>query len=568
MRASGGFVMADDEIWNFYYKFEQQAHYCEVESKRAVFYARNVPTILRGLTTESCGFDLQDPQFEEFDKLVQECPIEAAKMGVKDWNRWVQWAQLVHNRWIISKITDRGLMLRCRSFPDDDYDTYAINFSRGIQGVDEESYDVSFGEFDRFVFPCKTIFQKARFVVEAGFTNCFSASSLDFEEVIFEQHAIFVDVLSVGSLNFDRSVFNQNAIFEVTDFDNVTFYDALFSKFTIFNRSIVRQHIGFNDAVAKQLIHFDEIQFLGGAWFNGAYFNGGFTFAGSLFFAPARWDEAIIGGHANFSNCSFLSTANFRNARFNATVEFDGALFGKAPEKTTSSRELPSESKERLSSWKLDSDSMSIPDFNGAYFSTTPNLGYTTVAVPPSAKCNLPWWQRWSVDRHLAWKIRDVNSASKLRRLQELAVRGHYNLAEKRFFRAELLCRRGHEAKTWRENTMINAFELFSECGLSFWRPMIALGVLIAISAGFYYTQIDWPAGDGGGFELASYSFANSLPLIGYISNSYSVSVDVLFGGAVHVPGPVRVVAFLQNVVSAVFIFFGLLAIRNYFKLV
>lgn len=187
----------------------------------------------------------------------------------------------------------------------------------------------------------------------------------------------------------------------------------------------------------------------------------------------------------------------------------------------------------------------------------------------PEHRYLLPY-ERLFADDHLESRpieIKDEDASSKLRRLGDLANQGHHHLAEKRFFRAELLTRRGWETRNPREVLMINAFELFSKCGLSFWRPIAWLIAIVLLSGAFYASQVSWPAGENGYFELASYSFANSLPLLGYISDSYEVSVKVLFGGVEKVPALVRIWAFFQNLISAVFLFFALLAIRNYFKL-
>jgi hypothetical protein len=323
----------------------------------------------------------------------------------------------------------------------------------------------------------------------------------------------------------------------------------------------------------------------------------------------------------DFSQTQFLHSADFKNAKFKAHADFDHAWFGKTSDTPPPDKkdEWPAELTAQYAQASVDASSETVPNFNGAIFEIAPNLGFTHVAPLPAPVAP----NRWQAIKRF-WgfglkakdsKITDENAGSKLRRMQELAAAGHHHLAEKRFFRAELLARRGHEAVKWQEIAMINLFELFSQCGLSFWRPMRwLLGVvtvsflfylfmldtaytnltldkiivlasvlvlclwypkrfivlLLALFAAFHWSFRDWvfssitPEMLG---ELASYSIANSLPLLGYISDSYSVSVQALFGGIENVPGWVRVYAFMQNAVSAIFIFFGLLAIRNYFKL-
>ncbi len=163
---------------------------------------------------------------------------------------------------------------------------------------------------------------------------------------------------------------------------------------------------------------------------------------------------------------------------------------------------------------------------------------------------------------------KDKFASAKLRRLQEMAAQGHHHLAEKRFFRAELLARRGHEAKTWRENVMINMFEWFSECGLSFQRPMFwwagVYGLFFLIYGAFAEVFGSNVAGDYW-WHLANYTFSNSTPILGVIKAADGAAVQALFDGAL--PPLVAFFGGIHNLLSTLFLFFGLLAIRNYFKL-
>ena len=120
---------------------------------------------------------------------------------------------------------------------------------------------------------------------------------------------------------------------------------------------------------------------------------------------------------------------------------------------------------------------------------------------------------------------------------------------------------------------MINAFELVSECGLSFWRPMAWLGlfwlpvfmVFYAIAANFSFSDIltasFWRRDLG---YLFSFSAANSLPFLGLFKGIENDAVQHLFHLPKNIPYWLSV---WHNLIATIHIFFALLAIRNYFKL-
>lgn len=506
-------------------EYEKEPHPNFQIDGKPVYYAKNVPDLLRDLTEENCDFALNDPDLEAFDKQVKKCPLATAEQGVVKWNRWIQWAQLSDERWCHTTVKNDRIYVAMHtpegSLQQNDYFTKnGLDFRTGQTVKRRGNYVIETAAFSYFVFPCPVSFAAATFS---------------------------------GDALFDGATFSGPA----------WFHGATFGETVSFNDSTFGSDVRFDDSTFNRYVWFDRARFGGEAGFNGASFGKTFICRHAAFLGDARFDNTLFNKAVDFSSSQFLMRSIFANVQIKANANFEHVYFGKT-------HATPKPQDFKLGSYdanEVTPESKTIPDFRSAQFAIAPNLGYTHVAPIPAPECPLPWYQKWAVDSGLAWKIKDENAASKLRRLQELAGEGHHHLAEKRFFRAELLARRGHEAKTWRENTMINLFELFSECGMSFRRPMGWLAGVTVLSALFYSTQIDWPAGDSGGFELFSYSIANSLPLLGYISDSYGVSVEVLFDGIENVPGGVRVWAFMQNAVSAILIFFGLLAIRNYFKL-
>ena len=168
-----------------------------------------------------------------------------------------------------------------------------------------------------------------------------------------------------------------------------------------------------------------------------------------------------------------------------------------------------------------------IPDFRGAVFELAPNLGYTCVVDVPLHKEDTKdsiWARLIQKDKFLlSSRTYDEHAAAKLRRLQELAQDGHHHLAEKRFFRAELLARRGNESKRFFERSIIQAFDTLSKCGLNFWRPfwgLIGMSILFA-SLYFYWSDVvEFSYKDLG--HLINYTLARD------VITDFEVGTDIL----------------------------------------
>ncbi|WP_025896805.1 pentapeptide repeat-containing protein [Kordiimonas gwangyangensis] len=430
-------------------------------------------------------------------------------------------------------------------------------------------------------FSQRTFFHKEAFFNQASFQRRVDFSRSEFRGVCnFVQNTIFN-----GIALFEKAKFHGGTNFTASFTSEALFTQARFKRSAIFLRSNFTVEATFTKALFTGDASFSMCVFQSSASFEGVVFDrcahissrfmGRLNFSSALFMGEADWTDCSVEMAVNFNDSQFLGVATFANTTFGGYANFDGVMFGKGntTSKSLALRAQPVAAQEKYILTKMGQNSMTVPDFKGTHFKIPPNLGYTEVAVPVA-----PYYPNWSPIKNIRVlfsedsQTKDADAASKLRRLQELAAAGHHHLAEKRFFRAELLCRRGHEASTWPEITMINLFELFSGCGLSVIRPVLWLLGLIVVCGMVYFSQIDWTFAemnsDGESwFDLVSYSVLNSLPLIGYASDTYGVSVDVLFGGIANVPWFVKLTAFFQNIASAVLLFFALLAIRNYFKL-
>ncbi|MFC4349057.1 pentapeptide repeat-containing protein [Kordiimonas lipolytica] len=426
-------------------------------------------------------------------------------------------------------------------------------------------------------------------VEDVSFPICVS-----FVGAFFCQQADFRNALFSGTVEFDKSRFVADANFSGAEFlGKAHFRQVLFEWFADFSGHALGS-IGPNEKGAARFVahaDFQQTVFVGGARFAGRQFVRGVEFISAVFLSHsdfsgfivrrgasfqdvyfvgnARFAYATIVGAANFDKSVFLNGASFVAANVGAGTSLENVEFGKV------GRGLPNVTfgwwPERLRIMFLELVEKSktencVPDFRSAQFAIAPNLGQTHVVIPDTPPLSLRACERMFLPSE-AWRVADSMAAAKLRRMQELAADGHHHLVEKRFFRAELLCRRGHEA-TVRETLMINLFELFSMCGLSFRRPVMwwlgLFAVFFAVYGGFAgLFEAGWSVEDS--FHLINYTFSNATPVLGVIKANDSAAVQALFTGGQ--PPWVTLLAGVHNLISTIFLFFALLAIRNYFKL-
>jgi len=484
--------------------------------------------------------------------------------------------------------------------------------------------------FDVEKFNGDTSFKSATFEAIAVFANTSFSQKAEFTDSNFANAATFKQVIFSGTTLFTNATFKEKASYE-----NVTFSaHSDFSKVSFSKKAIYEEvnfegrtsfaEVKFLGSVSFKLTKFDEyLSFYKAAFFANYRFEGldfkrSFSCAQAVFLGNVSWYDCIFARSSNWEECQFLGSTSFENSSYKGNANFDHTTFGidKQSKRHINYENWSQDLQRRYDAAKnVDATSENIPNFKGVTFKVAPNLGYTQIADPIAPVTVNIWQQVGQFFGVAVHSTEDPDASSKLRVLGELAARGHHQLAERRFFRTELLCRRGHETKGWREVAMINAFELFSGCGLQFWRPiewlvrlmvlcaccyMVALlpvhaslvsgqWVVLGCFAGlsvwrpkqmlpasigffllFYTLQGDAAFADilartwG---ELFMYTGLNSLPVIGLSSDGYSVLSQHLFGEAHAVPVWVRFLAFVQNFISAIFLFFALLAVRNYFKL-
>ena len=227
-----------------------------------------------------------------------------------------------------------------------------------------------------------------------------------------------------------------------------------------------------------------------------------------------------------------------------------------------------------------------LPDFTGAHFEEAPVLD----AVDLDPECIN------KNEREKRLRSR-VGLPERWRTLRKIAVQGHDHERELLYFKGEVTARRGTR-DTWRNLWFWVGwtFQVLSDFGRSATRPLVGLGISVIVFAIFYTLPNDsiWeqpfsesvPCKIGSGdARVASIllSLHNTVPVAGIAStgkiqhayaclygiepNTFITQEKFTNVNTTYVPYGVVILGFCQSIISTVFIFLVLLAIRNRFRI-
>ena len=317
-------------------------------------------------------------------------------------------------------------------------------------------------------------------------------------------------------------------------------------------------------------------------------------FSGYSFDEDAAFQGFHFPGDADFGAAAFSGNADFREAAFSGYANFNSAEFEDAADFTAIKAH-------------------SIFSMVGTRFRLVPELAHADFK-PEAPRLDTLW-----IEPRGFWKqtLRLVKVDSKgnpegpgrWRVLQKLANDGHDHISEQRFFRGELLAKRGSEEQWWRASFTFFIsliYQVTSNFGASLILPLLWWGTGIIGSAWFYLTEHMvrvanpeasmagatsriwrrlWEGGEG--FACIA---GEGHPVFAAIGLSASKSLFAGFGPArtldqlhaclygIHVrstfesfqpviPGWVTGIGVVQFLASAILIFLFGLALRNHFKI-
>ena len=357
--------------------------------------------------------------------------------------------------------------------------------------------------------------------------------------------------------------------------------------------------VDFSYVTFSDKAHFSYATFFSWAIFLGATFSGKAVFLNAKFFAEAFFAGATFSGQVDFNHATFSDAVFFGGVIFNEEhqdISFAGAQFEKQSLFADVKFEAP-KSKDTKNKALF-----SIPvDFRQAYFQSTPLVDGFPSDLSQFIKANKDTESQFiKADKDKDKKAEQstelikyfyTESESKFRRLKRLAEADNNHLKAAGFYACELYCqRRANHWLNWR-NYSNYIYSWFSGYGLSFVKPFcIWLVILVVAVVGqarvdkeITFKEITFKppsevieiiksvATD----ERTGFYIAPSFSPISSINWKYQSEVrkrlypkneaENLAKGQMSTG--IKIIRFLQSILSMVMLFLMLLALRNRFKI-
>ena len=502
----------------------------------------------------------------EFTKARHDAMLRRHAEGVEVWNAWaksmlalkaaLETADWWEPRYWLAFASERvGQVTQDQSFEDFGIDAAKVWLALAASAFSTEARahrfesDVSFGGY---IFPSVAWFGGATFSGSAKFGGAIFSGDAGFESAAFSGYAGFPSAIFNGAAIFESAIFHGEAPFVQASFAGATFNgDSLFGSVTF-----------------------------GGDAFFGATFNGDAFFGYATFKGYAFFGHATFNGSAAFSHAKFKQQAAFDHSKFQEAANFEGidnaaalsladAIFKRVPNFFSATFK-----------GKLRLDNVETPRY--------PWLGYTP----------------------------DKDATARFRELRRHAAEAQDHERELEFFAQELRSGRFHVKglppwvpKLWSWRFWFGlGFEVLSNFGRSLWRPLffwLILGTLCAVfylgensdmrraretfaSAGLFstlrayaVTTINVPtpppacavpdfASTNAAAEAIQLSLKNAVVFNVGGTESLRRALGCLYGlegSELRVPFWVSIISTIQTVLSGLFIFLFLLAIRNLLRL-
>ncbi len=319
----------------------------------------------------------------------------------------------------------------------------------------------------------------------------------------------------------------------LTRFDGATFRQEVSFENTVFNERTMIQ----NPEVSFSGVRFDK-----GAKFTKAHFHSRTSFDRAVFNDLTDFSASVFEGKTTFTGAKCQGQADFRAIKSTSVFLFD---------------DLGPASQDRDSGV---AEFSTVPDFQQATFVEAPRLD--TAKIEPQHTRNI------SFAAVKTFFKGDLEKEGRWRTLRRLAEQGKDHVSERRFFKEEVIARRGVTDKWWSAPFWFGVFyQLFSNFGLSLSRPLIAWLMVLSGFACIYAYGSDGPWQPA--FLL---SLHKSLPALSSVSGGLPGLYTCLYGVASCepfrpiIPDSVAVLGITQTLFSAAMIFLFLLAVRNRFR--
>jgi hypothetical protein len=482
--------------------------------------------------------------------------------------------------------------------------------------------------FDGTTFSGKSfLFRKSEFKDDAWFREASFAGNAEFHKACFAGIAEFRKASFADGAAFHKAHFARLAWFVYAQFEAFSgFIGAHFTGEARFNGAHFNGGVTFSSAHFIGEASYDEAYFAGTAGFSSAYFAGSAGFSGAQLLGRAEFGKAYFRENAEFYRVHFADNADFNRTQFAGDVEFCEAQFKKNAIFSLATFEQPVDFQRARFEGHADFRAIDsrksfslhgtrfhvVPDFNEAAFHAPPVLDEVEIDEPLTARKGIfrcvekPEENARKISRNfralgkMAHEARDWLNEMEFF-AQEIRTRRFgldFPLGKWRWLRAFLACMvHPANAPRWKKKLLgkipdgvrrrfrkwsvrLKAspylgsnpgrfwfglfYEKFSNFGRSFARPLMAWGVLTVLFA-YLYAALAVDGATWNWLDAAYLSVRHGLVIGGLVRTGHMQTViDNMFccnssGLALLMIG--------QTLLSAVFLFFLFLALRNHIRI-
>lgn len=379
-------------------------------------------------------------------------------------------------------------------------------------------------QFDRATFTGAARFYRAEFTGDAGFDGAKFSDNTWFDGAKFSGDAQFDWATFTGGAGFDEATFGGAVGFQWATFRAARFYRAKFTG-----------NAGFSGATFRGNARFSGAKFTGTARFSGATFTGKVNFSQADFERQADFSYALFSTSANFEAILSKRAFSLADAEFTTEIpNFNQANFAESPRVdnvkiiTPPKYNGPTQKVLGPLKWQRYFWQEKFIPYLCRLLLRLPLKLWQSITCPLSHSIK---WAKFSILKFTNHKA-DTENESRYRALKRLAIQSHDHVNEMEFFAGEIRSRRNvkdswepisHGPASFLRWWVGVLYELTSDFGRSFSRPFIcwALALVLFSLANLYDTGLKLadPCQNSTNMKAwqAAYSIGlkNAVPLLG-----------------------------------------------------
>ncbi|MBO6549041.1 MAG: pentapeptide repeat-containing protein [Rhizobiales bacterium] len=323
-----------------------------------------------------------------------------------------------------------------------------------------------------------SIFEEAIFIGSAYFNEAKFISNVSFRGVIFEHGMQFSKVRFKGVSIFKKAVTEDNAFFgNARFFKSADFSEIVFKRRAFFGDVVFKSKAIFHKSVFLGDAYFHKICVSGNAHFSNADFEKNLYFAHSQFKSSTNFEAILVKRSFNLEKANFIfNIPDFSQANFAESPRLDNIQLLPAPsyeDYPVPSKKIQSPLKWQRYWWNLLFRAFLFRAFWRSVYKLTPS-NYRKLYHKGEVLKHI--WNKFTNNR------RNPNEEAHYRALKRLAIQAHDHENEMKFFAGEIRSRR-HITDClfpWKKGFASSArywagvfYELFSDFGRSFIRPTL-----------------------------------------------------------------------------------------------